>query len=54
MWSVSKPRTESVADVVREQGSTAEKACGCQKLDYSLWVPEIVSPAPDLGFLHPD
>ena len=20
----------------------------------ALWVPEIVSPAPDLGFLHPD
>ena len=22
--------------------------------DGGLWVPEIVSPAPDLGFLHPD
>jgi hypothetical protein len=22
--------------------------------DDRLWVPEIVSPAPDLGFLHPD
>ena len=28
MGSVSKSRTEWVADVVREQGSTAEQACG--------------------------
>jgi hypothetical protein len=38
--SVSKPAAHAIAPTDRTAGS--------------VWVPEIVSPAPDLGCLHPD